>query len=336
MNSWFSKGVWLAKSARQKISELSYTDIKSIAVIRHGALGDMILTRPFLLEARRIFPNAKITISTVSNYTRGTPTDLVDRVHVIHGSDQRNTPLGVRIKRFKELGYHDIIFDLASSNRSVMTVFFNKAKLKIGFPYRALQAKLFYDIATCRSDLNFEVNDMMNMLHVFGVKTRYPHEYQMPGTAVTRSRPYIIYFAGASTPDKCWPGDHFAALIQDLANLYPKHEHLILEGLQTWEKADAILASVKKPGNTRAISANTIDDTTALLKGADLVVSNDTGIRHIAIGCGTPTVGIFPGAPYRYWPRYPIHEAVLSDPVWPPSVDSVKAACIKLLSAKPA
>ncbi|HEX5635871.1 MAG TPA: lipopolysaccharide heptosyltransferase family protein, partial [Gammaproteobacteria bacterium] len=137
MKLWFTKGVWLSKTARQKLTELSANDVKSIAVIRHGALGDMILTRAFLIEARKVFPNAKITLSIVSNYTRGTPADLVDRVHVIHGSDQRGTPIGERIKRIKELGYQDIIFDLASSNRSVMTCLLNKAKLKVGFPYRA-------------------------------------------------------------------------------------------------------------------------------------------------------------------------------------------------------
>lgn len=334
MKLWFTKGVWISKSARQKIAELSVDDIKSIAVIRHGALGDMILTRAFLLEARKTFPSAKITLSIVSNYTRGTPSDLVDRVHVVHGSDQRKTPLRERIKRIRELGYHDIIFDLASSNRSVMTCLFNQAKLKIGFPYRALQARLFYDIATCRSDLNFEVNDMINMLHVFGAKTRYPHIYQMPGETVVRTRPYVIYFAGASTPAKCWPADYFTALIRNLASSFPQHEHLVLEGIQAWEKADAILGPVSNLDNTGAINANTIEDTTALLKGAALVVSNDTGIRHIAIACGTPTVGIFFADPFRYWPRYPIHDVVLPDPAWPPTVESVKAACINQLSGR--
>jgi ADP-heptose:LPS heptosyltransferase len=331
MKLWFTKGVWLSKTARQKLTELSVNDVKSIAVIRHGALGDMILTRAFLIEARKVFPNAKITLSIVSNYTRGTPADLVDRVHVIHGSDQRGTPMGERIKRIKELGYHDIIFDLASSSRSVMTCLLNKAKLKVGFPYRALQARLFYDIATCRSDLNFEVNDMISMLHVFGARTRYPHVYAMPGAAVVRNQPYVIYFAGASTLAKCWPADHFTALIQDLATRYPQFEHLVLEGIQSWEKADSILAPITHLKNTGAITANTIEDTTALLKGAALVVSNDTGIRHIAIACSTPTVGIFFADPYRYWPRYPIHDVVLPDPAWPPAVKNVKAACVTQL-----
>ena len=334
MKFWFTKGVWASKKARAIVSTLSREQLRNIAVLRHGALGDMLLTRAFLVEARKAFPNARITLSIVSNYTRGTPEDLVDRVHVVHGSDQRATPLRTRIKRMKQLGEQDIIFDLASSNRSVMTCILNKAKLKIGFPYRKAQARLFYDVATCRSDTNFEVDDMLNMLNIFGIKTAYPHRYDMPGTALESDTPYIVYFAGASTPNKCWPADSFTRLITDMIELYPQHRHLVLEGIQPWEKATEILEPVKSADRVAAVNADTIEETTALLKGADLVVSNDTGIRHLAIVSDTPTVGIFFADPFRYWPRYSIHDVAIPDPDWPPSVEAVKAACLNVLPVK--
>jgi ADP-heptose:LPS heptosyltransferase len=324
MKYWFTKGAWASKKARRVIHTLSREKIRKIAVIRHAALGDMVLTRAFLVEARKAFPNAEITLSIVSNYTRGCPDDLVDRIHVVHGKGEAVTFLQ-KIKRFRELGEHDLIFDLATTNRSMKTCLLNKATLKIGFPYRALQARLIYDIATCRSDLNFEVNDMLNQLHVFGVKTAYPHEYNMPGIALERGRPYIIYFPGASTQYKCWPVQHFCKLIERMSSEYPEHDHLVLEGMQEWEKANvnAILEPLHERHNTGSIEANTIEDTTSLLMGADLVIANDTGIRHVAIVSGTPTVGIFYGDPYRYWPRYRIHEVALPELDGPPEVDEV-------------
>jgi ADP-heptose:LPS heptosyltransferase len=293
----------------------------------------MVLTRAFLTEARKAFPNARITLSVVSNYTRGMPEDLVDRIHVVHGQDQRNTPARERIRRFRQLGEQDIIFDLAASNRSVMTCVLNKARLKIGFPYRKIQARLFYDVATCRSDMNYEVHDMLSMLHVFGIKTAYPHEFNMPGEPLTRPRPYVVYFAGASTRDKCWPAEHFTTLIRNMAVQYPQHDHLLLEGIQDWESAEPILRPLQALENTAAINADTIEETTALAKGAALVVSNDTGIRHVAIACTTPTVGIFHHDPFRYWPRYNMHDIVIPEPAWPPSVENVMAACMKTLDA---
>lgn len=148
MKLWGSKGIWKCKNLENKLSQLNFSDIKKIAILRHAALGDMVLTRSFIIEARKAFPNAIITLSIVSNYTRGTPEDLVDRVHIVYGSDNRNISIRERYKRIKELGDQDIIFDLASSSRSTMTCLLNRATLKIGFPYRKLQARLLFDIAT--------------------------------------------------------------------------------------------------------------------------------------------------------------------------------------------
>lgn len=332
MKLWFTKGVWKRKNIEKKIENLSFSDIKNIAILRHAALGDMLLTRSFIIEARKAFPNATITLSIVSNYTRGAPEDIVDRVHVIHGSDQKDVPLRERIRRIRELGPQDIIFDLASSSRSTLTCLLNRATLKIGFPYKKFQAKLLYDIATPRSDLNFEGCEMMNMLNALGIKTAYPHRYDMPGEPLKRDRPYIIYFIGASTPDKVWPAERFTELLKRLSGDYPQHDHLVLEGIQEWETADRILAPLEDHENIAVINADTIDETESVLKGADLVVSNDTGIRHLAIVSETPTVGIFYHDPFRYWPRFEIHDVALPDENGPASVDEVYDCCINVLS----
>jgi len=332
MKLWGSKGVWRRKNTKQKIKDISFSDIKKIAILRHAALGDMVLTRSFIIEARKAFPNAVITISVVSNYTRGTPEDLVDRVHVVHGSDNRNVSIIEQYKRIKELGEQDIIFDQASSSRSTMTCLLNRATLKIGFPYRKLQAMFLFDIATPRSNLSFEGSDMMNMLNVLGIKTDYPHRYNMPGETLRRARPYIIYFIGASTPDKVWPAERFTELLTLLSTDYPDHDHLVLEGIQEWENADKILAPLKDSKNIAVINADTIDETITVLKGADMVVSNDTGIRHLAIVSETPTVGIFFQDPFRYWPRFEIHDVALPDEDGPASTDEVYRCCTNILT----
>ncbi|RKZ67256.1 MAG: lipopolysaccharide heptosyltransferase family protein [Gammaproteobacteria bacterium] len=332
MKLWFTKGIWKRKGIDKKIENISFSDVKKIAILRHAALGDMLLTRSFIIEARKAFPNASITLSIVSNYTRGTPEDLVDRVHIIHGSDQREVSLGNRIKRIKELGPQDIIFDLASSSRANLTCMLTPATLKIGFPYKRFQAKMLYDIATPRSDLNFEGCEMMNMLNALGIKTAYPHRYDMPGEPLKRDKPYLIYFIGASTPSKVWPAARFTELLNRLSKDYPEHDHLVLEGIQEWETADKILVPLKDIDNIDVINADTIDETESVLKGADLVISNDTGIRHLAIVSETPTVGIFYHDPFRYWPRFEIHDVALPDEDGPASVDEVHRCCTNVLS----
>ena len=174
MKFWFKSGAWASRAARRKIATFAPEAVRRIAVIRHAALGDMVLTRPFLLELRRHFPSAVITLSLASNYTRGAPTDLVDRVHTVYGSDRRDAPLRERIRRVRELGPQVLLIDVAASNRSLWVCMLNRAQLKIGFPYHALQRPPFYDAAILRTDFKFEAEVMLDMLHLIGLKTEYP------------------------------------------------------------------------------------------------------------------------------------------------------------------
>ena len=117
-----------------------------------------------------------------------------------------------------------------------------------------------------------------------------------------------------------------------MASDYPEKDHLVLGGLKDWERAETVLDSIEARENVSAVDTDTIEKTVSLMKGADLLVSNDTGIRHVAITCNTPTIGIFPGKPYRYWPRYDIHDAVFPEINFDVvSVEEAYDSCSKLL-----
>ena len=341
MRLWFGKGAWASNAARQRINDIVPDQIQSIAIIRHAALGDMLLTRPFILECRRHFPNAQITLSLVSNYTRGAPEDIVDRIHVIPGTDQRNVSRLTQIHSMKELGYHDLIFDVAATSRSFWVCKLNRALLKVGYPYRQLQRRLFYDVAVLRSAMRYETDAMLDMLHAFGFKTEYPLRFELPGDPLVRARPYIVYFTSASMPGKCWPNERFAGLIGLSANELPEYDHLVLKGVGPSESIDSIMSTLKND-NTSAYATETVEATTALIKGARAVVSNDTGIRHLAVVAGVPTVGIFLQAarhhaePYRYWLRYPIHEVAMHADGTPPDIGDVFRLLQKVLQANKA
>jgi len=338
MRLWFGKGAWAARSVRERIKKLEPEQVRSIAIIRHAALGDMVLTRPFILECRRLFPNARITLSLVSNYTRGAPEDIVDRIHVIPGREQKGISIGNRIKKIRELGYHDMIFDAAATSRSFWVTRLNKALIKVGYPYRILQRHLFYDVAILRSSMRFESDAMLDMLHAFGFKTRYPLVFDLPGDPLIRNKPYIIYFTSASMPEKCWPNEKFAELIGRASVLLRDYDHIVLKGVSESESIYQIM-TIAKADNVIAYETETVDATISLIKGASSVVSNDTGIRHLAVAAEVPTVGIFlqpekPYAePYRYWLRYPIHEAAFRADGATPSTDEVYALLQQVLSA---
>jgi ADP-heptose:LPS heptosyltransferase len=334
MKFWYKSGAWASKAAWRKLAALTPAGARRIAVIRHAALGDMVLTRPFLSELRKHFPNASITLSLVSNYVHGAPEDLVDRVHVVYGSDRRDVSRWEQLRRARELGYQDLLFDLAATPRSFWLSVLNRAYLKVGFPYRAIQRWLFYDAAVWRSDLRFEAEAMLEMLNLIGIRTEYPPRFDLPGTATRRARPCVVYFPSASEPSKCWPTERFAELIGRMARDYPAYDHLVLEGRAAWESIDGLLEAVGDVANVQPVRNAGLADTIALLKAARLVVSNDTGIRNLAIAAETPTVGIFFSTyPFRYWPRGPKHDAVFTPDGSLPTVAAVYESARKVIAA---
>ena len=337
MKLWFGNGAWASAKAVRRVRSIRPEAVRRVAVIRHAALGDMILTRPFLKEVRRCFPNAHITLSIVTNYTRGTPDDLVDSVHIAYGKDRREVPFREQIKKARELGPQDIIFDLAATHRSFWICLLHRSAIRVGFPYHRMQRKLFYDVTVYRSDLNFETDCLLDMLNLFGFTTTYPPPFDLPGDTRKAERPYIVYFTSASTDIKCWPMERFAELVKRNANKYIGFDHFVLKGRAEWESIDEILAYNRDQANVDGLDIDSLDETIALVKGASLVISNDTGIRHLAIAAGIPSVGIFFSSerftclPFRYWPRYGPHKIVLDSDGVSPSVDAVSQAMCELL-----
>jgi len=331
MKLWKEANTWQSNKAAEKLARLERTDIHSIAVIKHAAFGDMLLLRPFLIELRTAFPEARITLSVISHYLRGVPEDLVDRVHVVPGTKEKK---GIRsaFKAYKELGPHDLLFDLTASTRSFILSLITKAKFKIGFQYRSLH-KFIYDIGIPRSTYRFEAGTFLEQLCPLGINFAWPPQFDMKVSPVTRDKPYIVYFPTASSPAKSWPAENFSILIGKMAAELPHLEHIILSGISEWEKvvANDIMASLSGIENISQLEAG--PDDYALLKGAALLVSNDTGIRHLGIALGTTTVCIFfliP--PYRYWPRYGRHQVVYNQDASMPNWQAVALAMQKGLA----
>ena len=206
---------WQSKKAAEKLARINNADIKSIVVIKHAAFGDLLLLRPFLVELRKAFPNAKITLSVISHYLRGIPEDLVNHVHVVPSSKEKKGVID-SIKAYKELGPHDLLFDLTASTRSFILSLVTKAQFKIGFQYRSLH-KFIYDFAIPRSTYRFEAGTFLEQLCPLGIDYEWPPRFEMQVRGISRDRPYIIYFPTASSPDKSWPADNFSILIRNMA-----------------------------------------------------------------------------------------------------------------------
>ncbi len=173
---------------------------------------------------------------------------------------------------------------------------------------------------------------MLDMLHLLGHTTEYPPRFDMPGEVAHRSRPCIVYFTGSSKPEKCWPNQHFAQLVDEMSMAYPDIEHIFIEGRAKWESIDPILDAIGSRENVYGLKGTGLDDMISLIKAASLVISNDTGIRHLAIASDVPTLGLFfDDYPFRYWPRFGLHEIGFNSDASIPAVQQVSKTMHSML-----
>jgi ADP-heptose:LPS heptosyltransferase len=330
----FRRGsAFASQKAREYLKDKKPQDIKNITVIRHAAIGDFMNIRPFLIELRKFFPNAKVTLSVLKHYMYGIPYDLIDEVHVMRRYQKNNskTSLITRIKEARTLPPQDIIFDLTDSTISLLLVILSNSQLKVGYPYRALR-RAFFDVATLRSDFVVEAVSVLHMLNILGAKTRTHLEYGLNEKFPKRDKKRIVYFAGASTENKCWEKDKFKELVQKMSQKYQDYQHVILQGIGENEKFLEIYEPLAPIKNVTLQETMSIEDVMHFLAQSRCLVSNDTGIRNIGIALQTPTVGIFfQIPPFRYWPREEKHDCVFNVEYTSPEVADVYMATKKLI-----
>lgn len=131
-----------------------------------------------------------------------------------------------------------------------------------------------------------------------------------PGLAPGR---YICLHAGARSEARRWPPDRFAAVGD---RLYEAHGlPLVLTGSQfETELTSKVKRAMRAPAVDAAapISAGAL---AALLRGARLLVCNDTGVAHIAAALHLPSVIVFRASEIARWAPL---DRTLHRPVWAP------------------
>jgi len=103
---------------------------------------------------------------------------------------------------------------------------------------------------------------------------------------------YFAFAPGAEYgPAKCWPAEHYARLA---AGLHARHgmQVLLLGSAKEAALCEGIAAAA--PGSCRVLAGRTtLQDAMTLLAAARGVVSNDSGLMHVAAAFGVPQVAVF-------------------------------------------
>jgi lipopolysaccharide heptosyltransferase II len=261
---------------------------------------------------------------------------LLSPRHGLRGNFWANLPqVPACIKQLRAADY-DAVRDLQGLMKSSLFVLLARGRRKLGFrggkePLAALALNELlppYDIE------RHALERYLDMLEPLGLRRPEKVEYGLaPGRgdlAAWRRRlggttsKLVVLHPAAKWPTKLWPEAHWARLA--LALVKSGARVVISGAVEDQASNQRITAMTGSIRGVRDLSGqSTLPQLSALLSLADLVVSTDTGVMHLAAALDRPLVALFgPTAPNRTGPYGPGH-TVLFNPL--PCRPCFKRAC---------
>lgn len=131
---------------------------------------------------------------------------------------------------------------------------------------------------------------------------------------------FHVFAPGAEYgPAKRWPAIHFA----ELAKMLPEHV-VLLGSAKEAPLCDEIAAEAGGHRCLQLAGRTSLAEAFALIAGAKSVVSNDSGLMHVAAAFGVPQVAVFGSSSPRHTP--PLNDAakvvwLRDDPAYQPPLD---------------
>ncbi|MFO8056644.1 MAG: lipopolysaccharide heptosyltransferase II [bacterium] len=280
--------------------------IGSILVVRFSSIGDIILTTPVLSALAQRFPGSSIDFVVKTEYkelVKGHPA-----VRQVWAFDKNTGFRGLKDlkNRLNRQGY-DLVLDLHCNLRSTYLRVRTRAFMK-----RAYRKHTFARLLL----KNFRVNLLNNAppvcdryfsaLEDFGVSREgrapelyLPAESRAKATAVLAEEGveppevYVCLAPGASYPTKRWSAEGFGEAATSLAGT---EKAVVMVGDESDLTVCSFISADLAEKGVQAINLAgrlSLAESAAVLAKASVVLSNDSGLMHIAAALNRPLVAVF-------------------------------------------
>ena len=273
-----------------------------------------MLMQPMLHRLQQRHPGVRIDVLAPS-WTEKLLRQMPEVSDVIinpfpHGTVQLKARRGLG-RQLREAGYDQAIV-LPNSWKSALIPFFASIPLRTGFvgemryvllnDARKLDRKKLPLMAERFAQLAEEpLNDVARPLPSPVLQVSDQQRSQtLAKFGLTRDKPVTAFCPGAEYgPAKRWPPQYYAELAQQLRA--QGHEIWLIGSPKDREVADKIVAMGNEPCRNLC-GVTDLAEAIALLSCADLVVSNDSGLMHIAAALGRPMIAIFGSSSPQFTP----------------------------------
>ncbi len=287
--------------------------IHRILVVRLGSLGDVVLTSAAVLNLKLAYPESRLVYLTKERFAPvARLLTGVDEVLALpedsSGRDFIATLLQLDNRNF------DLIVDLHGNFRSFLTRKLVSSGNAVSYPKRRLSRWLTTQHLQVTDDPPHTI-DLYNKALEKAEITAYAgrpiiHHWNLGDAPALLSGKHdlVVIAPGAAHPPKQWPVEKFLVVARGLIERYGAHI------LWTAVESDKLTDESRKVMGEKCTELVDlpIDQLAPILAQAQMVISNDSGLMHLASAVGTPVVAIFgPTHPSLGFEPRGIHDQII-------------------------
>lgn len=275
--------------------------IFSILLIRPGGIGDAVLLVPAIQALKEKFPDARITVlAERRNSAVFKLCPVVDKILLYDRPSELLRAV---------LDAYDVTIDTEQWHRlSAVVARMTHAPVLIG--YATNERSRLFSHRIQYSHEEYEAVSFLNLIAPLNVQSAFVTKRflvvpEISAAAVSEhladlgSSSFVTIFPGASIPERRWGTDRFRKVAERISVSGLKV--VVVGGKEDQSQGEAIVSDglgLNLAGRT------SLAETAAVIDKSALLVSGDSGVLHIAVGLGKPTVSLFgPGRAKKWAPR---------------------------------
>lgn len=275
-------------------------DASRLLVLRHDAIGDMIMTTGVLRALAAARPDVRIDV--VASPSNASMLDGIPWVSTVHVFDRRSRADWGAIRTPLRIGDYDAVIDGIALTPRVATatawlLAASRARWRAGVGGR--EHDELYSLRIPRLEGGSHVEQLAALAAPFGLDPRgsalepelvvRAHERVAADArwgAVRATGLRVAVNIDSNDARRCWPPDDAAAAMRHLLARVPDARVLVM-GMPARRAA---LEALARDGSAAGAVTPPLREALALVATADLVLTPDTSIAHMAPAVGTPAV----------------------------------------------
>ncbi|HIJ86710.1 MAG TPA: glycosyltransferase family 9 protein [Desulfuromonadales bacterium] len=274
--------------------------ITSLLLIRPGGIGDALLLAPAIRTLNINYPRAQITV--LAERRNAGAFSLIPGVAEVFCYDRPRELFQALQSRY------DIVIDTEQWHRlSAVVARLVSAQVKIGFDTNERRRMFTHVISYSHDD--YEAVSFAHLVEPLGIGAGGGalgvSFLSIPDAASAKTdillaslsdEFFITLFPGASITERQWGADRFQRVAEILTDFGIKT--VVVGGNEDQHQGEVIVGN--GPGRNLA-GMTSLSETAAIIKKSAMLLSADSGVLHLAVGLGVPTVSLFGSGRVKKW-----------------------------------